>query len=153
MQHFQVLPDLQKIKTYTNPTKPNLTKVLGATISMPSLGGKPPKPPNQGIQSNVLFGDLEIRRSEILRLDYWAHEDEVPHLHELNCRLSWVSVGFNFFGDLVIRKDESLYQSSHQTINAIFETKEQKIGLLDWFLNKSPSLIISSLFGAILVIN
>ena len=66
MQHFQVLPDLQKIKTYTNPTKPNLTKVLGATISMPSLGGKPPEPPNQGIQSDVLFGDLEIRRGEIL---------------------------------------------------------------------------------------
>ena len=33
---------------------------------MPLLGSKPPDPPNQGIQSYVLFGDLDIRRSEIL---------------------------------------------------------------------------------------
>ena len=35
---------------------------------MPKGGGaSPPDPLNQGIQSYVLFGDLEIRRSEILR--------------------------------------------------------------------------------------
>ena len=28
---------------------------------------KHPDPPNQGIQSYLLFGDLEIQRSEILR--------------------------------------------------------------------------------------
>ena len=31
------------------------------------MGGKPPDPTYLGIQSYVLFGDLEIRRSEILR--------------------------------------------------------------------------------------
>ena len=31
-------------------------------------GGKPPRPPYQGIQSHVPFGDMEIRRSEILWL-------------------------------------------------------------------------------------
>ena len=30
------------------------------------MGGKSPRPPNQSIQSHVLFGDLEIRRIEIL---------------------------------------------------------------------------------------
>ena len=35
---------------------------------MPLLGGKPPDPPKQGIQSYALFGDLEIRRSEILQM-------------------------------------------------------------------------------------
>ena len=33
----------------------------------PKWGASPPDPPNPGIQSHVLFGDLEIRSSEILR--------------------------------------------------------------------------------------
>ena len=33
--HFSELPDLQKIETYTNPTKPSLTRVTEATFSMP----------------------------------------------------------------------------------------------------------------------
>ena len=32
---FSELPDIQKIKTYTNPIQPNLTRVSGATLSMP----------------------------------------------------------------------------------------------------------------------
>ena len=42
--HFSKLPDLQKIKTYTNPASPNLTRVSGATFSIPKLGGKPARP-------------------------------------------------------------------------------------------------------------
>ena len=34
---------------------------------MPKVRGKPPDPSNPGIQIYVLFGDLEIQRSEILR--------------------------------------------------------------------------------------
>ena len=33
--HFSGLPDLQIINIYTNPTYPNLTRVSGATLSMP----------------------------------------------------------------------------------------------------------------------
>ena len=50
-------------------TQPNLTKVSRATFSVALLEGKPPQtPPNQDIQSYVLFRDLEIWKSEILHL-------------------------------------------------------------------------------------
>ena len=37
-------------------------------------GASPPDPPNQGIQSYELFGDLEIRRSDILQIFFSASD-------------------------------------------------------------------------------
>ena len=47
---------------------------------MPWLGASPPDPPNQGIQSYVLFRDLEIRRSEILRANAMFFKSEIFNL-------------------------------------------------------------------------
>ena len=47
------------------------------------MGASPPDPPKQGIQNYVLFGDLEIWRSEILLFWKGPYQAKVyAHVHK-----------------------------------------------------------------------
>ena len=59
---FSELPELLKIKSYNNPTK----YILKGLCSLHPNRGQAPRPLNQGLQSCVPFGDMEILISEIL---------------------------------------------------------------------------------------
>ena len=63
--HFSELPDVKKFKPAL--TQPGYLEVHSLC---PNCGASPPGPSDQGIQSYVQFWDLEIWRSETLRLKW-----------------------------------------------------------------------------------